>query len=254
MDNNINNTTPGRIRKKVLGVPVDEVTLDSALKLLELYTQDNEKHQISLISVREILIARHDLEYNRMLKESSLVLPTAKGITVAARFLKAGSLTRVRPFAFLIRMLTLIERTNKTVYLLGAKKEDVEQAERNLKASFPDLRIVGRFSGFFTKEQERNILLAIRKASPSLLICGTGLGGREKWILRHKKDFNPGIYIWADNCFEIFSGKEKQPSKTLFALGLEQLTRLKKHPLKVFRIIPYLFFLLLLLIYRVFKL
>ena len=243
-----------RIRKKVLGVPVDAVDLNSVLKLIELYTQDNEKHQISLISVRDILRARRDLEYARMLKESSLVLPTARGVISAARFLKAGKLTRFRPFEFLIRILTLIERTNKTAYLLGAKKEDVEQAEKNLKASFPDLRIVGRFSGYFTKEQEKNIILAIRKASPSLLICGTGLRGREKWILRHKKDLNPGIYIWADNCFEIFSGKDKQPSKALFNIGLEKLIHLKKHPLMIFRVIPYLYFIFLLFIYRIFKL
>ena len=254
MNFSLNNNNLKRTRKKVLGVPVDAVDLDSALKLIELYTQDNEKHQISLISVRDILKARRSLEYARMLKESSLVLPTARGVIRAARFLKAGTLTRYRPFEFLIRILTLIERTNKTVYLLGAKKEDVEQAERNLKASFPDLRIVGRFSGFFAKELEKNIILAIRKASPSLLICGTGLRSREKWILRNKKELNPGIYIWADNCFEIFSGKDKQPSKTIFKIGLEQLIHLKKHPLMVFRIVPYLYFIFLLLIYRIFRL
>lgn len=253
MDYNLDNNTKSK-RRKVLSIPVDEINLDSALKLIELYTQDNEKHQISLIAVKDILRARRDLEYARMLKESSLVLPTARGVIKAASFLKSGNLTRFRPFEFLIRILTLIERTNKTVYLLGAKKEDVEQAEKNLKASFPDLRIVGRFSGFFTKEQEKNIILAVRKASPSLLICGTGLRGREKWILRHKKDLNPGVYIWADNCFEIFSGKDKQPSKALFKLGLEQLINVKKHPLMVFRIIPYLYFTFLLLIYRIFKL
>ncbi len=240
-------------RIQILGVPVDDVTLDNALKLIEMYTKTNERHQIVLLNTRGLLRARHDVEYARMLKEASLILPTSKGIIKGASFLGAGKLTRYRSFEFLIRTLSLLERLNKTVYLIGARKEDIEQSERNLKASFPELRIVGRFSGYFNREQEQDIILVIKKSSPTILIAGTGLPGGEKWILRHKKEFNPGIFLWADNCFEIFSGREKQPSRLLFSLGLENISRIKKKPWLIFRIFPFLYYLLLLLVYKVFN-
>ncbi len=240
-------------RKQLLGVPVDEITLESALKLIEQFSKDAERHQIVLLTTMGLLKARRDIEYARMLKEASLILPISKGLITGASFLKIGHLSRFRPFEFLIRTLSLLEQLNKTVYLIGAKKEDVEQSERNLRASFPSLRIVGRFSGYFSKEQEKNIILVIKKSSPTLLIVGTGLPGREKWILRHKKEFNPGIYLWADNCFEIFSGKDKQPSKLMFSMGLERLTQFKKKPWIVLNIFPFIYYLILLSIHKIFK-
>jgi len=240
-------------RTRLLGVPIDEITLDNALQLIEIYSKSTERHQIVLLNTAGLLRARHDIEYARMLREASLILPISKGIVKGASFLKVANLTRYRPFEFLIRTLSLLEQLNKTVYLIGAKKEDVEQSERNLKASFPELRIVGRYSGYFNREQEKNIILVIKKSSSTLLIAGTGLPGKEKWILRHKKEFNPGIFLWADNCFEIFSGKEKQPSKLLFSLGLENITRVKKKPWLVFRVFSFFYYLLLLLIYKIFK-
>jgi len=241
-------------RIKVLGVPVDEISAENSLKLVDELLKGSERNQIVLLRIRDLLRARHDLEFHRMLKEAALILPVSKGIVAGASFLRAGKLIRFRPFEFLIRVLTLIEERNKTVYLIGGRKDTIEQAERNLKASFPGMRIVGRFSGFLNRDQEKNVILVIKKSSPSLLICGSGLPGKTKWIVRHKRDFNPGIYIWADNCFEIFAGKERQPPRGLYNIGLESLHEIKKKPWIILRIFPYIYFLLLLIIYRVFKL
>jgi exopolysaccharide biosynthesis WecB/TagA/CpsF family protein len=93
-----------------------------------------------------------------------------------------------------IRLLSLAERFNRTVYLLGGRKDAVEKAERNLRDSFRGLRLVGRHAGYFPKSQEKNVLLAIKKATPTFLLVGSGLPGRD---------------LWVDDCFELFSGKKK---------------------------------------------
>jgi len=56
---------------------------------------------------------------------------------------------------------------------------------------------------------ERNVLLAIKKATPAFLLVGSGLPGRDLWILRRKKELTPGIYLWVDDCFDVFSGRKK---------------------------------------------
>jgi len=114
------------------------------------------------------------------------------------------------------------ERFSRTVYLLGGRKDEVEKAERNLRDSFRGLRLVGRHAGFYPKSQEKNVLLAIKKATPTFLLVGGGLPGRDLWVLRRKKELTPGIYLWVDDCFELFSGKKKsnrQPSGNLLGLA-----------------------------------
>ncbi len=224
-------------RLRLLNVPVDAVEQELVLKIIERFLLDGEKHQIVFLNRLKLLKARRNVEYRRCLRDASLILPVSRGIVRGVRFLSKRNLTQFDPFPFIVRMLAVVEKLNRTVYLLGSRKEDLEKAERNLKDSFPGLRMVGRFSGYFSKDLEKNVLLAIKKASPSVLMVGNGLAARDLWILRHKADLNPGIYLWVGDCFELFSGKKKTLGKGF-------------NPGSIFSI---LYFWTLLIIYKIFK-
>jgi N-acetylglucosaminyldiphosphoundecaprenol N-acetyl-beta-D-mannosaminyltransferase len=238
-------------RISFLGVPVDAIDMDETLKTLERFLQDAQGHQVVLLTQAKLLRARRNVELMRCLRKCDLILPVSRGIIGGAQFQKKQKLHRYNPFEFIIRTLSLAERLDQSIYLLGSRKEELEKGERNLKASFPELKVVGRFSGYFDREMEKNIILAIRKASPGFLLVGRGIAGKDLWIAGHRKDFNPGIYIWVDNCFEIFSGQERSVSKRVFGLGLEAVSDIFKKPWKVFKIFPYLYFKLLILVYRI---
>jgi N-acetylglucosaminyldiphosphoundecaprenol N-acetyl-beta-D-mannosaminyltransferase len=196
-------------RIRILNTPVDCVDEAQALKAVESFLVDGERHQLVFLNLKNLFRGRRDAEFRRCLREASLVLPVYPGLVRATRWLRKVSLTCFSPFSFAIRLLSLAERLNRTVYLLGSRKEDIERAERNLRDSYPKLRLVGRFSGYFKKQAEKQVLLAIKKASPSFLMVGSGLPGKELWILRRGRELNPGISIWVGDCFEMFSGKRK---------------------------------------------
>ena len=240
-------------RIKVLNVPVDAIDPDMAVKLVEGLLENGQQNQIVFLSLRGLLKARHDAEFARCLREAALVLPISLAILSGGRFLNSGRLSLFNQFEFVIRILSLIERIKGTVYLLGSRKEILETAEENLIGSFHGARVVGRFYGYFPREIEGNIVTAIKKSSPHLLLVGKGTAGGNKWLLRHKKDFNPGISLWVGNCFEIFAGKERQQSKKLHAVGLGGLSGIWRKPWKLFAVFAYLWFFLLLLVYRIFK-
>jgi len=238
-------------RKRFLGIPVDIADPDSVYKTIEGFLQDGGKHQIVLLTVDKILKARMDQEYNRLIREASLILPVSSGIIHGAHFHNKGELTRYNPYEFIIKLFMIVEKFGKTAYLLGSRKEDLQEAERNLKVSFPMLKIIGRFAGYFNKTMEEKIVLTIKKSSPSLLVVGKGVKGKEKWIIKNKKEFNPGIYLWIDNYLEVFSGREKKISKKIFSLGLESLSGFFSRPWKIFRIFPFLYFKFLVFIYKI---
>lgn len=197
------------MRVQLLNVPVDSLDQEQALKRVESFLLDGGRHQIVFLNRERLLAARGHNEYRRCLREASLILPVSPAIVRGARFLRKGTLTCYSSFTFVIRLLSLAERFNRTVYLLGGRKEEVEKAERNLRDSFRGLRLVGRHAGFFPKNQEKNVLLAIQKATPTFLLVADGLPGRDLWVLRRKKELTPGIYLWVDDCFEFFSGRKK---------------------------------------------
>ncbi len=247
--------TGSRVRRiKLLDVPLDAVDPDVAAKALEELLENGEHNQVVFLSLRGLLRARADAELMRCLREAALVLPVSLALVSGARFLRAGSPSLFNTFEYTIRILSVIEKSKGSVYLLGARKQVLEVAEENLRGSFHGIRVVGRFFGFFPKQVEGDIVTAIKKSSPSMLLVGNGVPGREKWISRHRRELNPGISLWAGNCFEVFAGQEKQVSRRLHAAGLGVLSGIARRPWRLLMIFPYLYYLVLLLSYRIFRL
>ncbi len=241
-------------RIKVLDVPVDcvdpELTPSVIAKLLE----NGEHNQIVFLSMRGLLRARHDPELMRCLREAALILPVSLSIVQGAHFLRAGSPALINVFEHTIRILSVVEKAKGSVYLLGARKSILEVAEENLRGSFHGIRVVGRFYGYFPRSVEGDIVTAIKKSAPSMVLVGSGVPGKDKWINRHRRELNPGISLWAGNCFEIFAGIEKQVSRPLHAAGLGALSGIGRKPWRVALVFPYLYYLVLLLVYKIFKL
>jgi N-acetylglucosaminyldiphosphoundecaprenol N-acetyl-beta-D-mannosaminyltransferase len=241
-------------RKTFLGIPVDIIDPDTAYEKIEGFLQDGKNHQIILLTTDKIFKAKMDQVYNRCVREASLILPVSSGIIKGARFHDKGDLFRYNPYEFIIKVFMILERLEKTVYILGSRREDLMEAEKNLKVSFPTLKIIGRFTGYFKKDMEKKIVLTIKKSSPSLLVVGKGVPGNEKWISKNKNEFNPGVSIWIDNYLEIFSGKEKNISKKMFKIGLENMSGLLRKPWKIFRIFSFIYFKFLVLLYKILEL
>ena len=241
-------------RIKVLDVPVDVVDPDMAVRAVAEMMDNGQNNHVVFLSSRGLLRARADAELARCLREASLVLPVSRALVRGARFLGAGEPSLFNRFEFVIRILSLVEKAKGSVYLLGARKRTIEIAEENLRGSFHGIRVVGRYFGFFPKTIEASIVMAIKKSSPHLLLAGSGVAGREKWILRHRKELNPGISLFAGNCFEVFAGEEKQVSKKLHAAGLGALSGFWRRPWKAAAVLPFLWYLILLVVTKVFKL
>jgi len=246
---------PGQPRRiKVLDVPVDCIEPDMTAGAVSRLLENGEHNQIVFLTMRGLLKARRDPEFMRCLRDAALILPVSLPIVQGARFLGTGSPSLINRFDHTIRILSVIEKAKGSVYLLGARKPVLEVAEENLKGSFHGIRVVGRFFGFFPRAVEGDIVTAIKKSAPSMVLVGSGVPGRDKWILKHRKELNPGISLWAGNCFEIFAGVEKQVSRPLHAAGLGALSGIGRRPWRIGLIVPYLYYLVLLLGYKIFRL
>ncbi len=241
-------------RIKVLDVPVDSVDPDMTPRVVEELLDNGQHNQIVFLSLRGLLRARRDPELMRCLRDAALILPVSLPIVQGARFLKTGALSLFNTFEHTIRILSVVEKVKGSVYLLGARKTILEVAEENLRGSFHGIRVVGRFYGYFPRTVEPDIVTAIKKSSPSMVLVGSGVPGKDKWLNRHRRELNPGISLWAGNCFEVFAGKEKQTSRKLHAAGLGVLSGIGRRPWRVAAIFPYFYYLVLLLGYRIFKL
>jgi len=236
-----------------LKIPIDIVKPEQLGRLVFRLLSEGKESNIVLLSVWDLLRARRNAEYREYVKNAALVIPISKSIVRGIRFLHKKQAVRYMPFDFVINLLTALESCGLSGYLLGGKKQVLFKIEKNIRETFPGLRIVGRFPGWFRQHDEPAIIEAIHKASPSLLLVGKGVRGGEFWIARKGKRLGKGMRLWCSDIFDVFAERKKHPSKAVFDLGLEWIGYCLQNPFKLLRFFPFVRYNFLLLAYKIFK-
>jgi N-acetylglucosaminyldiphosphoundecaprenol N-acetyl-beta-D-mannosaminyltransferase len=116
----------------------------------------------------------------------------------------------------------LAEMRGTTFYMLGATDATIELAVRRASSLYPRLRICGHHSGYFTREQEPEIVAKINAARPDILWVGMGVP-RELWFAarnRHRLN-RVGIIKTSGGLFDFLSGKNRRAPDWMQAAGLE---------------------------------
>lgn len=239
-------------RVKLLNVPIDIVAPDKLGEVVYDLLKTGKEHNIVLLSLWDLLKARRSGEYRSYILRASLVIPISKSIITGIKFLSGCKAVRYMPFDFVINLLTILENREFSCYLLGSKTRVLLKTEKNIRQTFPRLRIVGRFPGSFKRQDEATIIKAIKKASPSVLLVGNGVRGGERWIAKNNTNLGSGLRMWCSDIFDVFAERKKHPSRAAFDRGLEWVGYTFRNPLNLFRLVPYFYYKILLLVYRLF--
>ena len=241
-------------RISVIGVPVDICTPDKLEdEILELLLKPGTK-QIVFLNIWDLLKSRKRKgDFAECIKSADLILPISKSILKGAKFLKKNIPYRYNPFTAVIQVLSIMDTHYKSLYMLGSHQKTLQTAERNVHRTFPNLKIVGRYVGYYPKTIENDIVNSIFKAQPSLVLLGDGVKEKNCWAYRRRNSFSSSIFLYYKDVFGIFADRVNRVSDKTFEKGREFFTELAHNPFKIFLIFPYLWYILVLVWYRLFK-
>jgi N-acetylglucosaminyldiphosphoundecaprenol N-acetyl-beta-D-mannosaminyltransferase len=240
-------------RIEVLKVPIDSIEPDYVPAIIRKVIDSDGNRNIVLLSIWDLLRARSSNEYRSLVQGATLVIPISKSIVTGAKFLTGIAPYRYIPFDFIVKLLIAIEERELSLYLLGGRRKTLKKVEKNIRQTFPNVQIVGRYTGHYWKRDEASIVQAIKRASPTLLLVGNGVRGGERWIARHSDKLGPGVHVWCSDLYDIFAKRKLRPPYILFDHGLEWLWFLPQKFMYILRIFPFIYYNILLLIYKIFK-
>lgn len=234
-------------------IPLNILKEEDLEKTIVYLLQNEKSNQIVFLGFLDYIRGRNSRDFRKLLKDAALVLPSSSILTGGIRFLYGKNSPIYVNYDLILRILSILEKNGKSIYIIGSNRKTILTSEKNLKDSYPGLHLVGRSSSIYRRDSEDDITLAIKKSSPSLLLAGSGLKGKNNWLYSKRDKFNPGITLWSPDCFEIFSGKKKRPSKKVSGRVFSRLGRYLFKPWRLFLIFPLIMFYINLLIYKLFK-
>ena len=177
-------------RLKILGIEIDNITIDEAGKITKKLIQNSNKSCELIVApnVEFIMNAQKDKDFFDILKSAKLATPDSVGVAIAGKLQKKPLKQRIPGQAYFRKILEIGEKEGWTFYLLGAKGDTVERTIENVKKIYPQINIVGSHEGFFEKDSEENVISEINKLQPNVLFVAMGATRKEKWIYEHRNE------------------------------------------------------------------
>lgn len=127
-------------------------------------------------------------------------------------------------------LLQLAEKYEYSIFLLGAKEENLISAMHNIKAKYPNLKISGYRNGYFKKSDEDFIVHMIDQSKSNILLLGLPSPQKEIFVEKHKQQLNVDYILGVGGFFDILAGSTKRAPLWMQSMGLEWFYRFIQEP------------------------
>ena len=99
-----------------------------------------------------------------------------------------------------------------------------------MQAAYPGLVVAGARNGYFSPQEEEEILEEINRARPDLLCVALGSPKQELFVLKYQKRLQVKAAIGVGGSLDVWSGELKRAPEFYRRHGLEWLYRLMQEP------------------------
>ena len=108
---------------KILGVEIDNITVDEAGEITKRLIKESNKTCTLIVAPNTefVMTAQNDKEFFDILKTAKLATPDSVGITWGAKMQKKKFKERIPGQAYFRKIIELSDKEGLTVYLIGGK-------------------------------------------------------------------------------------------------------------------------------------
>jgi N-acetylglucosaminyldiphosphoundecaprenol N-acetyl-beta-D-mannosaminyltransferase len=220
-------------RVAILGVAIDNLTMDQVLNVVESQIAGGGFHQIATANADFIANSVSDEELREVLNRCDVVLPDGMPLVWASRLLGVRVGERVAGADLVPRLTKLSAERGYRIFLLGASEESSAGTAAWMQKSFPSVCIAGRYSPRIQPLEEMDheyMLACIEAARPDILLVAFGNPKQEKWIAMHRNRLKVPVCIGVGGSFEFLSGRIRRAPVWMQQNGLEWLYRTIQEP------------------------
>jgi N-acetylglucosaminyldiphosphoundecaprenol N-acetyl-beta-D-mannosaminyltransferase len=217
-------------RKDILGVGVHAATMDEALDAIDDAIKAKRRLMIGVVNAAKLVNMRKDKSLWDDVNGSDLVLADGMSVVHASRILGARLPERVTGIDLMEGMLERGMSEGYRVYCLGAKEEISQTVVERFAERYPGTRIVGRRNGYFTDEEEADIVADIASLDVDILFVAITSPKKERFMARWADQLDATVVHGVGGSFDVVAGFVERAPESWQRLGLEWLYRVKQEP------------------------
>jgi len=236
----------------IWGIHVDNVSMNYALSKVRMAIKRMEApFLVVTLNAIAARLGRVDDLYRKAATSASLRLADGCGLVWGLKFLGTPVQERVTGIDFMEQICRNASVEGWPVYLLGSEEETVKRTATVLRERYQGLHICGYHSGYFSIDEEKDIISDIRNSGAKVLFVAMGVPKQEKWLYETLPLIGPVVAGGVGGAFDVISGKLARAPQAFQKCGLEWLYRLFQEPWRFKRDLQLFTFACLVLLTRI---
>lgn len=216
----------------VLGIQYDNTTVAEAAKDIYEFACNNTRGYVVTPNAEIAETCFKNEELKTAVENADFILPDGAGVIMASRILGRSLKSRVTGVDTAKELLSLMSKSGKRLYLLGAKPGVSERAAENILAMYPGIKIAGTHHGYFKDDDE--VIGLINNAKPDVVFVALGYPRQEIFMYNNRDRVN-AVMMGIGGGVDIFAGEAKRAPDFFINNNLEWLYRLIKQPTRIGR-------------------
>ena len=224
-------------RVEILGVQVDAVTMAEAVDFAEQLISARKPSTIATVNAEMLLRATYDEEFKSVLNAAELVVPDGAGTVWAARHLGYEMPERVAGYDLVQELLKIAPAKSQRIFMFGSAPGVADKAKAKAENLYRGINIVGTRNGYFTAEDEPEIIAQIKDSEPDILLVALGFPKQEMWLAAHKTELNVPVSIGVGGTFDVMAGVVRRAPRWMQRAKLEWLFRALLQPSRAGRLV-----------------
>jgi N-acetylglucosaminyldiphosphoundecaprenol N-acetyl-beta-D-mannosaminyltransferase len=218
------------MRASFLGCPIDILTMDETVDLARSAIRNRRRVQHVALNVAKFVNMRSDPILAADVANSDVVGIDGMGIVWGARAIGLPVRTRVTGVDLLVELLAICARESFKPYFLGAAPAVLRRATQRAREKYPSLIFAGTRDGYFSAEQEQDVVRDIRSSGADCLFIGMPTPRKERFLAAHRDELGVPFIMGVGGSFDILAGATRRAPERVQRLGLEWLYRVYQEP------------------------
>ncbi len=224
---------PGVLR--FLGVRIDNLTMAEAARRIISDARERRAAQVCFVNADCVNLSYRDSDYGAVLGRADLVLADGIGVRVAGAVFNQNIRENINGTDMLPYLCEAAEEAGLSMYLLGGRPGVPEGAAAWMAAHYPQLRVAGVRDGYFSEQDQANVIREIKATGADILLVALGAPRQDKWIAKYGEELEVGVAIGVGGLLDFYSGRIQRAPVWVRELGMEWFYRFSQEPRRMWR-------------------
>jgi N-acetylglucosaminyldiphosphoundecaprenol N-acetyl-beta-D-mannosaminyltransferase len=219
---------------EILGVRVDRMKLDNLLAKLIKAVEKRKKVMVVTPNPEIVLLAQQDEELRKSLNGADVAIPDGFGLVLASWWSGNPIPEQVSGDVLALQLIKVATERNWRIFLLGGKNGVALKAKLKIEKQIANIKIQSHSGAMDiaheTSAEQNQIIEAIKRFKPHLLLVAYGAPWQENWLAKNWKNLNVNLAMGVGGTLDEIAGVVSPTPDIFRRLKLRWLWRLITQP------------------------